>query len=201
METTDTIEAITAWSTLGLLFATLLLVVITWRSVRVLGNQFKSQISPALSVYACRDNLVVWIVVKNVGVATCHQVRLASQSKLLDKDGDKLDIGMLRDGVPSLGPGQEIKIRWAINPKSYRNPPEIDSSPVTLVASGSSVMGGGRDVVANAQIDLAVFSAHHGLESDDRKVDELTEQVRRVGHSLKDMNRITKAVIPNGRFT
>lgn len=201
----DTLQAITAFSTLGLLVATCLLVLHTWRSVSVVVKQFRLQSSPALNVYACRDNESLWIVVENTGRATCHNIILSVDPPLKSQTGTDVDLGFFKTGVPSLGPGQDVRVMWDWDPSRRRFAERIDESlHHSVVASGSEGSDLEQTIFAESKISMALFSKHAGMKSTNSDSDQLAREFKGVARSLSQIanqnDKITKSLNSTSRF-
>jgi hypothetical protein len=113
------------WATWVPGLATVVLVVLTFRYVRLTEGILENQTNPCVIVSVIHDDerpTILQLVIKNVGAGLAQDIRFdfsrpipARAWGIAERDAKSVEpitSGPLIDGVPALGPGEERRIDW-----------------------------------------------------------------------------------------
>lgn len=129
--------------------ATVVLVIITWRYVRLTGELLKATYKPEIIIYPDverrHDHLTLhnkYICVENVGTGVARKVKFGGDLGFNIKDGKRLNqIDFIQNGIDTLAPGQKRRAVLI----SFKDPMDEQYKPVMITVVCKDSRGGSHD--------------------------------------------------------
>ena len=113
------------WTSLGMLFTTIVLAFLTGAYVVLTRKLVQAQAEPCVIVFTRHDEArptIIQLIIKNIGNSLARDIQFDLPSNLPEKafgiveaqakDANTMTDGPLINGIPALAPGEERRITW-----------------------------------------------------------------------------------------
>jgi hypothetical protein len=183
-----------SWTDIGLLFTSMILVLITVTATLINYLFFRSQTYPDVIIYATTDNdrpSVIILIIENIGKSMAKNISFSTDKPLPDKafgfenapQPNLMKNGPIITGIPALGPGAKRIITWGQYGGLQKGIGDDIINVKIFFKAKKLIFFGYKKILNTCPLDIKSFE---GIDAHDTNWDKKTfEQLKNIAKILE----------------